>query len=257
MTEPYDIDRVLLLRKQINELKTELRELEAEESGITSEFSVTNTACGHDEIIAALRKSARAMRSDTNATIAGYSDGEHMEQKWFYSSTLPPEDFSYYVDSPSRVRAFYSHLFVGRCFDYLYALWPGSGKKVELIEIAPADIQWLIEAGLVRTEPLPKLTLQGTKLLLVLGHLYYWIEEKPDPEKALKILPEICEFFRIDPMGGYLSLETADALELLREKGVLDSVVRDKEDEEIVLALLKELHSPTRQRMARRITADG
>jgi hypothetical protein len=257
VTEPYDIDRALRLRKQINELKTELRELETGESKMTSEFSVTGTACGHDEILAALRKSARAMRSDTNATIAGYSDGEHMEEKWFYSSTLPPEDFSYYVDSPSRVRAFYSHLFLGRGFDYLYSLWPGSVKTVELIEIDPADIQWVIEAGLVRIEPSPKLTLQGTKLLLVLGHLYYWIVEKPDPEKALKILPEICEVFRIDFMGGYLSLETADAMELLREKGVLDSVVRDKEDEEIVPALIKDLRSPTRQRMARRITADG
>ena len=238
--------RSLDLRRRINELKDELRQLEASASLEVSEIAVTSAACGHDDVLGAIRRAAYAIASTSNATLCGFYDAPEGENGWFYSTTFIPQDLEYYLPEAGGMVQFYEHLASAGILSLLHQVWihghPLCDSDAVLCEAR--------SLGLVSAGPDGRLTVEGIQVLIVLAHLYYLIARKPRPQTALRMLPAIADIFGIDPMTDVLDVSTDEAMARIIESGRLTEIAPNLQDRESLRAVLHELSSPTRRRMA-------
>lgn len=240
--------RSLLLRRRINRLKDELRQLETAAGIEVSEIAVTSSTCGHDDVLDAIQKAARAIGSNSNATLCGFSDASEGGRKWFYSTTFVPQDLEYYLPDADEMVQFFDRLTSSGVLELLHRIWCNNDCACESDETLP-DAELL---GLVERAPPLQLTANGVQVLMVLAHLYYVTALKPKPQTALRMLPAIAEIFDIDPMTDVLDADADEAMDCITESGRLTEIAPTPADQQSLRTLLHELSSPTRQRMARR-----
>jgi hypothetical protein len=254
-----DVARSLAIRKEINRLKEELRAIEQPAAVEVQELGATSAVCGHDEIMSSLRGSARAVGNTGAAALAAFDDSpEH--GSWFYSTTFVPRDLTHYLSDATGLVRFLATACETGALELLHRLWkaaeansadprkPCSGSRRAG---DPRGLASARELDLVTPGEPPQLSEKGTRVLIVLAHLYYVSCIKPDPRVSLEMIPVLKEVLGVDYLDlDYLDLEVEDAVSELRAAGVLNELAPSARRLADLRALLAEMRAPSRARTA-------
>jgi hypothetical protein len=213
------------IRKEIGQLKARLSELELESN---SPEICSSSVCGHDEILANLKKMCTTFGHPSRAVVAVWEQQTGSERERWFSTTVCPPSLPYYVRSAENITRYLTLLSMDKVIPVLEFLFRSSKpQSLEAIitsfegnpEMPRAALLSLVSAGYIWNENEKfGLEMKGWTSYIVLAHMTNVLELKLTPEKASVVAEAISDVYSVD-WGEYLGQTFEKVVEDLSEAG--------------------------------------
>ncbi len=238
------------IRAQINALKARLLEVEGVPGDQDEETDLhTSAVCGHDEMIANLRRLSRVYGQDGRMAMASWEHVEGTERPWWYSCTMDTAALTYLLRNASIIQSFLAPIMTDNAMNVLWLLYEArrAGAASEQLPKEHREaVRALADHGYIESHESVgySLTLAGWQTFCVLAQLCYVIHVKVDPQKSMKIAEAFHELYGVG-WGEYLGIELDQVLENLRTGGWLHRLSVEGVSEDEIAVAVHEHNSPT------------
>ncbi len=241
------------IRKKINGLKARLIELETgADGGEDSSELCASSVCGHDEIVANLRKMCRTFEHSSRAVVAAWEQMPGSSRTRWFSTTVYPETLPYHTRTPRNVSAYLAPLAVPGAFDILEFLFsvrtPQTEKSLSraqhLAGCEARTLEALTAAGHIQSDTEGySLTMKGWQSYIVLAHLTNVLDLKLEAAKAIKVSEAISAVYSVD-WGEYLGRALGEVVEDLTAAGWMARLRQAGIDESDIEKAVYEYNAP-------------
>lgn len=209
---------MLKLRQEITRLKVRLNELDGD-------YEPTSVSCGHDVVLAHLKKLMEQHELPGLCQIAG-ADKKH----GWYTTNIVPEKIRVSLESADVLREFLAPFCLPGVWEALAGAYHG--------ELAAGDpgTDTLAREGLLQGD---KLTVDGFTCYAVLGHLAYNAKKKLAIPKAIEIFKLAYKLTGLE-FGEFLPYSEQEFFELLRDHSGYAALVAKGISEEDIKTYIRQ-----------------